>query len=1729
MLSGVLSNACGFTLNLARSMIRNVHLSTGTHVHPYILGVLLTSIAIFLAACVDSPRHERIGPLDLVLSRNGIGNAWSDDQGNQFLEMRDQNGNPYFINSTGEVLCCYRHSQATDGLFVHLRGSEFAAPTTSDPVLTATPNPISEASNNIAMDPENHLEAGLEYIEASNYEQALTSLALAINMQQDLWQAYLAVGQAHFFTGNYREAVIALEQALVLDPSLDQAHYFHSLASLRLMSSRMALDVYMVDLFTDDSLVDGESNKSHVDLLIHPGVIGEVDDEDYREMLLHLNIVIGQVPGDPKLYTARSMINAVLKDYELAINDLDFAIRLSPGLAVAYLKRSLLHYSVDMLDAALSDYVTATSLDPSLSNEKLERMLIEGFTNSVLNSEAGDESSLLRRANGYRALQSTSLSLADYAAAIDINPVSAEAYLQRARLYLDLGRTEDAIADLAQSIKFDPLIPEAYSTRAEAFLILSRKAAFEAQSSDWEQLAIVDYAQAIQLDPTNTDLYLSRGAARVDAGRFELALSDYSRAINFDPEGSRAYFQRGKLYYSMAQQRARISNLERALEDYIDALVIDPDNVEYLIAKSRVHVGLGQEFMAIEDLFSALDISIDKAEVLLAIADTYHDMGKFESAVEYFTMLIDIDPQIDVLFHRRARSYLGSNNVDAALEDFSRASELSPEKLLYYVEPANLCIELGRHSDAIVYLTKAITLDAEDHQLYFLRANEYKILGYQGLAASDYAQASRLDPRNVEIMYRRSLSLLAVEDFETALNVTRAGLQSFPDDARLLVASGQANLGLGLYDAALAAYDKALLLPSSALTEVKSPVIAFEEPLRGYASSVLQDVLSERSDVYLGRARALMLSGELTDALQTLDQATKLAPHNPDLYWYRATSLVDAMCVATQESLVEEAELVVAQGGGIGLTVEFILPAELRSGPGAEYPLVASEGAGFTVDLTGKSESEDWYEVRYGPSGYGLWVQSSLVLVEGDVDSLPVLYEPVSYQPQSDDNAASDSECQLDLKTHQELTAALSDYTTAITLAPSARYHIDRAFIYDALGEHEQAIEDIAVAMKTDLSGFSRVQLERARTIQEAYLEYYGASASALGVYGTILTRMGEDVPALDAYSTAIGLDPEPEEWYVARGALYTRSGDLESAIGDYSSAIDLIPTDVTLKQLHADVLVKFAAELQSLPASKRESEVFYQLAIDELTDLIDNSSDNADHYVNRAHVYSSMGSYELALGDYSKALEIDNSVAHWYVKRALVWEALNEPNLAFIDYTHAITASPSDASLYFPRANLHATVGNNILALQDVTRAIALDKSEPRYLEARADFYSAANDPQAAMTDLTTAIDLSSGNVNLYAKRADAWYMLGQLRQSVADYSFVLGEVLDDPDYFLSRARAYIGLNEFDLALDDLEEAISINPGIHEYYGNRASVLMAIHASGEADGGDQSGDEGDKELTSVLLTPDEIVLPDVKGQSVGAMLEFTLSTNLRSGPGAEYPLVASEGVGFVADLTGISESGDWYEVRYGPAGYGLWVHNLGVLITGDIEKVPVVDDLFFAQTELSAGITEIETGTESTVGGSDLAVIFEYGDIPRQVVDDYSRAIELLSNSYTDQLPINETDATGDLLAFTKAEYHAGRAAAWEKIAEALLVAADLSDKPYFMVDELWQAKYDYDAAVTILEDNAQYLARRSEINLQLGLNEAALLDYLAAIELDPLVSKVLDPSEFTSGGFRVLLRGGD
>jgi tetratricopeptide (TPR) repeat protein len=110
------------------------------------------------------------------------------------------------------------------------------------------------------------------------------------------------------------------------------------------------------------------------------------------------------------------------------------------------------------------------------------------------------------------------------------------------------------IADFEAAIRMDPKMFDAYDDRGNVYY----------SERDYGR-AVADYSVAIKLNPGDARAYYNRGIASKDQGDRERAFADFTSAIRLDPRHADAYFGRGLIYKNRGDTTHALADLKMAV------------------------------------------------------------------------------------------------------------------------------------------------------------------------------------------------------------------------------------------------------------------------------------------------------------------------------------------------------------------------------------------------------------------------------------------------------------------------------------------------------------------------------------------------------------------------------------------------------------------------------------------------------------------------------------------------------------------------------------------------------------------------------------------------------------------------------------------------------------------------------------------------------------------------------------------------------------------------------------------------------------------------------------------------------------------------------------------------------------------------------------------------------------------------------------------------------------
>ena len=146
-----------------------------------------------------------------------------------------------------------------------------------------------------------------------------------------------------------------------------------------------------------------------------------------RRALELLDKAIELDPGFAMAYNNRGSAYAILKQYDIAIQDFDKAIELNPGLAMPYKNRGSSYDDLKQYGRAIQDFDKAIELNP-------------GYVTAYNN-----------RGVAYAKLKQLDRAIQDYNKAIELDPGFANAYYGRGIAYIVLGKVSKGCADVKKA------------------------------------------------------------------------------------------------------------------------------------------------------------------------------------------------------------------------------------------------------------------------------------------------------------------------------------------------------------------------------------------------------------------------------------------------------------------------------------------------------------------------------------------------------------------------------------------------------------------------------------------------------------------------------------------------------------------------------------------------------------------------------------------------------------------------------------------------------------------------------------------------------------------------------------------------------------------------------------------------------------------------------------------------------------------------------------------------------------------------------------------------------------------------------------------------------------------------------------------------------------------------------------------------------------------------------
>jgi tetratricopeptide (TPR) repeat protein len=425
---------------------------------------------------------------------------------------------------------------------------------------------------------------------------------------------------------------------------------------------------------------------------------------------------------------------------------------------------------------ALADFDAALKLDPKFARAYHNRGV------ALKNSNKIDEA------------------LDSFNKAIELDSNNAAVYRDRSLVYRDRKRYAEALADLDKAVPLDDEV-EALIDRAYVHRLMKN---FE--------LAKADAAAALKKAPNVWRAWMEKGIqAEFHEKKPDDAIAAYTKSIELNPRASAAYYRRGLVHLSRNAG-------DKSLKDFEAAVTITPN---YLAAReelAKLKSRQGDSRGAVVEWREVIRLAPKSANARWGLGNDLRIAGQVAESIQQMDEALKLNPSYpDAFAHRGvARRLLGQ--LTEAEADLKKAIELYPKYAWAFNELGTVHLAQKRADDAIGAFDKAIELVPKYVAALRSRAASHRLKGDEVAAKADEnraleAEHGSLAPLQTAAAYiergRRFLNNrayeLALTDFDAAIKL----------DANSAVAHYNRGLALdnrGQHAPAIAAYSRAIEL-----------------------------------------------------------------------------------------------------------------------------------------------------------------------------------------------------------------------------------------------------------------------------------------------------------------------------------------------------------------------------------------------------------------------------------------------------------------------------------------------------------------------------------------------------------------------------------------------------------------------------------------------------------------------------------------------------------------------------------------------------------------------------------------------------------------------------------------------------------------------------------------------------------------------------------------------------
>ncbi len=378
---------------------------------------------------------------------------------------------------------------------------------------------------------------------------------------------------------------------------------------------------------------------------------------------------------------------------------------------------------------------------------------------------------------------------------------------------------------------------------------------------------------------------------------------------------------------------------------------------------------------------------------------------------------------------------------------------------------------------------------------------------------------------------------------------------------------------------------------------------------------------------------------------------------------------------------------------------------------------------------------------------------------------------------------------------------------------------------------HKTIIDEDNLLAQAEISYFLR-DAAKAKTLLTQVLMKNPENVKASFLYGQVLANLEVDhIAAIDFFNQAIQSEPTNLKYIHTRGKSLYKAGMYHQAVENFTILLQEDPTNGTAyyyRGLSFDKLNDIENAIRDMQNAKLyDSEVASSAFqyLQEHTEPVKPVIDPSIALYEKARDYMMMNRYNDAEKAFKKILKLGDDGDSYMGLAQIALERDRDHKKAISYYDKAINAAPLNKGFYNSRAAAYRYFDQHKKAINDYGKILELDPKDSKALSSRATCYLKLDMLEKAYADLKKANKYDPARANYYTK---------QMIDIEVKLDLQTDRAFENASTLINRSDSYLKEKEFQLAVDDLNSALKIEPNNHLANYKLGKIYNKTYKDGE-------------------------------------------------------------------------------------------------------------------------------------------------------------------------------------------------------------------------------------------------------------------------------------------------------